>query len=193
MKNESPLDPLLKLIGSVIPVTPDMEACLSGLTSIRYYPRDFVLARAGETIPGLSVMLKGLAHASGTENGAPTSYWFAAEGQLLAPAVKNGRDIIAPNQVTVLEDSFIAFIPYPVLNSLAGTAAAQDFSKVIQYLQQQYNANLALREAVRKQEAAQRLRSLQHYYPRLEHRAGATLVAAYLGLTPGELKQLTML
>lgn len=191
MKNESPLEPLLKQIGGAMTVTKALEESLAGVANIRYYPQGFVLVKAGEVVQSLAVMLKGMAHASSSETGTETSYWFATESHLLTPAVKNGRDIIAPHNVTILEDSFIAFIPYTELNKIIHQEPG--FARAVQQLQEKYNNNIALREYLKKQDARQRMRSLTEHFPGLQHKAHIRRMASYLEITPEEYKQLATL
>lgn len=191
MKNETPLEPLLKQISSAVPVTRALQESLSGFTNIRYYPQDFILIKAGEVVRGLTVMLKGVAHASGKESGNDTSYWFATESHLLTPAVKNGRDIIAAHDVTVLEDSFIAFITYADISRMV--QEMPDFARAVQSMQVKYNNNISFREGIKKQDSTQKLRSLKEQHPGLEHRASPMRITNYLDITPEEFKLLTML
>lgn len=191
MKHETPLDPLLKQISSTMPVTKALEESLAGVTSIRYYPQGFVLVKAGETVQSLAVMLKGMAHASSAESGNETSHWFATESHLLTPAVKNGQDIIAPHNVTVLEDSFIAFIAYTDLNKIIQQEPG--FARAVQNMQVKYNNNISLREDLMKKDTRQKMRSFAEQYPGLQHKAHIHRIARYLDITPAEYKQLTAL
>jgi CRP-like cAMP-binding protein len=189
MKHESPLDPLLKQISNCLPLSAAVKECLSEYTNIRYYPRHFVFQKPGELVSGLCMLLKGFAVAGDNEAGTGISYWFASEGQLLTPAVKNGRDSNAHYNITVLEDSFIAFITYEHLAKI--TEAFPAFANAIHEMQAKYNINTGFRENLLKHNnVSERLRFFQLAYPGLENRIESSRITSYLSISQNEYQQL---
>jgi hypothetical protein len=189
MKHESPLDPLLKQIGHCLPLGTALKECLSEYTNIRYYPRHFVFQKPGELVNGLSMVLKGFAVTGDPGMGTGTSLWFASEGQLLTPAVKNNRDLYAHHHITILEDSFIAFIAYEDLVKITGLFP--DFATAINEMQAKHNINTGFRENLLKHDnAPERLRFFQMAYPGLESRTELSRITSYLNISNHEYEQL---
>lgn len=180
MKHESPLDPLLKQINSALPLSAGLKECLSKFTNIRYYPRDFVFVKLGDVLHGMAMILKGMTYAGGEK-----SRWMATEGHLLTPAYKNGRDIIAQWNITVLEDSFVAFIQYPDIIKIIKEFPG--FEKAIQTMQVKYNENIAFHDNLAmKTSFTEKLQAIRVQYPGPENKAEQNRIARYLGITAEE-------
>ncbi len=188
MKHESPLDPLLKQISSSMLLSAGLKERLSEFTNIRYYPRQFVVLKKGEMVNGVYIMLKGLAHATADAGAAAVSSWFATEGHLLTPAYKNGRDIIVEQPVTVLEDSFIAYILYADMARI--THEYPDFSRAIATMQQRYTSNQAFRAHLLQAPDEDRLRQVHTQYPGLYNRVEQARVAAFLDMNVARYNEL---